>query len=101
MAINLSHRGQYPEAEKLFREAVTTAERTNQPTVLGGAWYSFACGAAVAGHHDEAIEYLRQAIDHGYGELEVISSDANLKSLRGNEQFESLLAKLRNAAAAK
>jgi eukaryotic-like serine/threonine-protein kinase len=103
LAINLSHEGRrYGEAEQLFREAIERARKTNQQGVIALAWYNFACGAAIAGRHDEAIEYLSEAIDHGFEETaDAMVSDPDLKVLRGNVRFEALLAKLRQGTAAK
>jgi non-specific serine/threonine protein kinase/serine/threonine-protein kinase len=64
-AIELSHVGRFGEGEKLFHEAVQTAEKTNRRAARGKAWYNFACGAAIAGRHNEGLEYLGHAIDRG------------------------------------
>ncbi len=103
LGISISHDGQrYTEAERLFREAIERATRTNQPRILALAWYNFACGAAVAGRHDEAIEYLKHAIDNGFEvTAESIASDPDLTSLRGDVRFEALLAKMRRGTVAK
>jgi eukaryotic-like serine/threonine-protein kinase len=101
LAINLSHEGRYGDAEKLFREDIESAGKANQPGVLANAWYNFACGAAVAGRRDEAVEYLRKSIDLGLGGADAIAADPDLKSLQGNAHFEALLAKLRQGAAVK
>jgi hypothetical protein len=68
---------------------------------LPQAWYMFACGAAVAGHRDEAFQYLREAVDHGYSDVTSMKGDADLESLHGDARFEALLAKVRQGAAAK
>ena len=103
LGISISHDGQrYAEAERLFREAIERAMKVNQPRILALAWYNFACGAAVAGRHDEAIEYLNHAIDNGFEvTAESIASDPDLTSLRGNVRFEALLAKVRQGTVAK
>jgi hypothetical protein len=91
-----------------FRRAVTRGHvyrrdrGTGAGRILALAWYNFACGAAVAGRHDEAIKYLNQAVDNGFEvTVESIASDPDLKSLRGNLTFEALLAKMRQGTAAK
>jgi eukaryotic-like serine/threonine-protein kinase len=103
LGISISHDGQrYAEAEQLFREAIERATKANQPRILAQAWYNFACGAAVAGRHDEAIKYLNRAVDNGFEvTVESIASDPDLKSLRGNVAFEALLTKMRQGTAAK
>jgi tetratricopeptide (TPR) repeat protein len=99
-AINLSHEGRYGEAEKLFREVIQTASKANQPGVLSDAWYSFARGATIARHRDEALEYLRQAIHYGFRQPQWMTGDDELKSLRGEPRFEALVAKARQNATA-
>ncbi len=95
----LSHLGRFAEAEKLYREAIQRAGRASQSGVLASAWYNFACGAAIAGHRDEALEYLGQAIDHGYAYPGWMTLDNDLKSLHGDPRFEALVAKVRQANA--
>ena len=99
LAVDLSHEGRYGDAEKLFREATERAGKTNQPGVLANAWYNFACGAAVTGHREEAIDYLRQAIDQGLGGADAAAADPDLKSLHGDPRFEALLSNARDRAA--
>ena len=99
-AIDLSHMGRYSEAEKLFREAIRTAQEANLPKVAADAWYGFACGAALAGHRDEALKYLGQAVDHGSPNADM-ATDNDLKSLHGDPRFEALVARARQHAVAK
>jgi hypothetical protein len=91
-----SRAGQYSEAEKLLREAIQKATKGQQYL-----WYFFACAAALAGRHDEAIEYLGQGIDHGYTsrEVEILANAKELEPLHGDPRFEALVAKARQAAA--
>ena len=100
-AVNLSFQGRYRDAEKEFRWVIQIAGKPNQPKfLLGAAWESFACGAAAAGHRDDAIEYLGQAIDHGYSDPVSIRDDPDLKSLHGDPRFDALLAKASQITAA-
>jgi non-specific serine/threonine protein kinase/serine/threonine-protein kinase len=100
-AVDLSHEGKYGEAEKLFREAIQSAVKSNQPVLIGVAWYNFACGAAVAGRRDEALEYLGRAIDYRNLIPDDIAADSDLRSLHGDPHFDALVAKARAQAAAK
>jgi TPR repeat protein len=38
-------------------------------SLLANAWYDYACAAAVAGHRDQAFEYLQKAADLGDGDI--------------------------------
>ena len=53
---------------------------------------NYACGAAVAGRHDEALRYLGQAVDQGYDAPKWTAVDNDLKSLQGDPRFEALVA---------
>jgi non-specific serine/threonine protein kinase/serine/threonine-protein kinase len=97
----LSRQGRFGDAEALYREAILTAGKTNQPGQIAEAWYNFACGAAIAGRQDAAVEYLGQAIDHGFAAPGEIASDDDLKPLHDDPRFNVLVAKARQAATAK
>ena len=100
IAIDLGHEGRYSEGENLFRQAIQTASKTNQSGVVDMLWYSFGCMAAAAGRRDEALNYLGQAIDHGFRNAQQMETEDDLKSLRNDPRFESLVAKARQPAAA-
>jgi pentatricopeptide repeat protein len=99
LAVDLSHEGRFSEAATLFREALQAAEKSNLPTIAANTWYDFACGAALAGRHSEALEYLRQAIDHGLTNPDSIPADPDLKSLHSDPGFNALVTKARKASA--
>ncbi|MFY9935965.1 MAG: serine/threonine-protein kinase [Silvibacterium sp.] len=98
LAVILSHEARYHEAERLFREAIQTAGKANQPGALANAWYSFACGATIAKRRDEALTYLREAIDTGFMVPDALATDPDLKSLHGDPRFEALIAQARQNA---
>jgi class 3 adenylate cyclase/tetratricopeptide (TPR) repeat protein len=62
----LAHRGGYAEAERLAREAVAIAERTDALNSQGEAFCDLAEVLAAAGRNDEAAAALEQAFDR-YG----------------------------------
>ncbi|HMJ21887.1 MAG TPA: serine/threonine-protein kinase [Terriglobales bacterium] len=100
LALTLSYRNQYGAAKKLFQEAIATAASVQGGPSVSSAWYSFARGAATAGSRDEAFQYLRQAIDNGYSNVESMGSDKELKSLRDEPRFAALIAQARERAKA-
>ena len=91
----LSSEGKYQEAKELYLDLVKKAGEAPGKTTVAGAWYDFACGAAIAGHRDEAFQYLRQALDHGYHDAEHMAKDDDLKSLRNDSRFTALIQELR------
>ncbi len=100
LALNLSRQGHYTDAEKLFREAIEIADKTKQQSAAAQAWYRFACAAALAGHRNDALDYLVHAVDNGFGRPDWIASDSDLKSLHGDPRFEALVARARQNTAA-
>jgi hypothetical protein len=92
-ALGLSREGRYADSEKVFREVIETAEKTNQPATVAEAWYNFACAEAGRGRPDEAFADLNHAIENGLISPGELSSDPELKSLRGDPRFDAVVAK--------
>ena len=53
--------------------------------------YNLACSLALAGQKDEALGALERAIRLGYDDFEHLKRDTDLKSLRDDPRFQSLL----------
>jgi non-specific serine/threonine protein kinase/serine/threonine-protein kinase len=93
MALAYTHR--YAEASQLFRDQI---EKTNNSKGQGDqftVWYDFACAAVAANRPDEALQYLREAINRGYKNADGLMTDPDLKSLRDNPKFQQLVAQLK------
>jgi hypothetical protein len=82
------------EAAPLYERALELSRRVNgeghqQTNALR---YNLACHAALRGHRDNAISYLREALDHGYdgGVYSWILDDPDLASLRGDPEAEAI-----------
>src|SRR5262249_10789728 len=88
------------EAHRLYATRLEAIARTQGNDGLAGAWYDYACGAAIAGQRDEAIDHLRQAISFGYSDSEHMVSDDDLKSLRSDARFEAIVKHAKEHAAA-
>jgi TolB-like protein/Flp pilus assembly protein TadD len=58
----------------------------SDPAVL----YNLACVYAVGGRTEQAIDYLSQAVQNGFGHREWIDTDADLDSLREDPRFKTL-----------
>ena len=54
-------------------------------------WYNLGCSQALTHQYDEAFESLTKAIDLGYGDYDWMKTDPDLKNLRVDPRFESLL----------
>src|SRR5580704_2471775 len=91
LGIALVYNHRYDEAKKLFAATIEKVSKSDDPN-LPLAWYHFACVAAVAHDPEEAVLHLREAVNHGFKNIDRIRTDDDLKSLRGRPSFEALLA---------
>ena len=87
-AMVYNHR--YEEAKKLFADTLEKVTKTQEGNV-SLVWYNFACVAAAAHDRDEAVAHLREAVNHGYKDIDHMRTDEDLKSLRGYTRFEAFL----------
>jgi tetratricopeptide (TPR) repeat protein len=85
----------YPEARKLFFDLIDRQNASGAKGNRWSAWYGLACVAMAANRPDDALQYLREAIDRGYKNTDRLIADDDLKSLRANTKFQQLIAELR------
>jgi len=66
---------------------------------LGWAWrgtlYNLACGCALLGRKDEALRYLREAVEAGFVNIDHLEEDSDLDSIRAMPGFTDLMRKLK------
>src|SRR5437899_9245258 len=60
-----------------------------------GTLYSLGCLSALRGSRVEALDWLGQAVAHGYAHVDTMAGDSDLRHLRGDPAFESLVARTR------
>lgn len=53
--------------------------------------YNYACSLALLNKKEEALDFLKQAIRHGYSDFLHISQDPDLKTLREEPKFAEIL----------
>jgi len=90
LATAMVYNHRYEEAKKLFADSLEKVTKTQEGNV-SLVWYNFACVAAAAHDRDEAVAHLREAVNHGYKDIDHIRTDEDLKSLRGYPRFEAFL----------
>jgi serine/threonine protein kinase len=100
-AMCVSREGRYADAEKIFRDVIQTAEQTNQPATVAEAWYNLASAEAARGRADEAFADLGRAVGDGLISAGELSADPELKSLHADPRFNSVVARAREAGAAR
>jgi tetratricopeptide (TPR) repeat protein len=82
--------GQPERALSLFHQILT-----NDPSA--GNYYDAACIYSLLNRQQEAIDYLRIAMEKGYRNIHHIDHDADLDNIRETEEFGQLMAKYRKA----
>ena len=92
----LAHDHRYREASKLFQDAIEKASDSQTQSI---EWYMYATVAAVAGHPEDAIQYLQNAIKLGYKSANGILADETLKTLHTNPKFQQLVAEIKKPLA--
>jgi tetratricopeptide (TPR) repeat protein len=91
----MAYTDRYPEARKLFLDLIDTQNASGGKGNRWSAWYGLACVAMAANRPDDALQYLREAIDHGYRNTDRLIADDDLKNLHANPRFQQLVAQLR------
>jgi non-specific serine/threonine protein kinase/serine/threonine-protein kinase len=91
---SLAYSHRYAEASELFRGVI--AQQNDSPNSVNRweAWYGFACVAIAANRPDDALQYLREAVDRGFNGADGLMADEELKELRHSPRFRELVAKI-------
>ena len=92
----LTKTGDYKGAESTFQEVLAIERRfkgEEHPDV-GGGFYNLACVSALQGEREEALHYLREALDRGFSG-DGIMNDTDLASLQGDPEFEAIVQEVR------
>ncbi len=100
LALLYYYQGRHSPAETLFTRAVaiqTANLPENHPELINNL-YNLACLSALQGKREQAIDYLRQAVDRGFASA-FVAEDPDLGSLHGDPGFEALVARVRARAA--
>ena len=92
----LAYSDRYAEATKLFRDSIGKQDNFVGLGSRFSVWYSFACAAVAANHTDDALQYLREAINRGYKDADIMMNDDDLKALRPNPKFQELIAAIKH-----
>jgi serine/threonine protein kinase len=95
----MAHNHHYAEASKLFRDMIEKEGNSAGPGDHWTVWYDFACVAVAANHPDDALQYLHDAVNRGYKDVDGLMADDDLKSLRQNPHFQDLVAELKRPPA--
>jgi eukaryotic-like serine/threonine-protein kinase len=104
LALTLAREGRYAEAEKLARQALEARRHALGPEHpdVGSSTYGLACIAALNGESEKALALLRESFEHGLPTAAAVAAenDPDLKALRGDPRFDTLVAYAKDRAAA-
>ena len=96
-----SVQGRYAEADRLLRDALEREIRQfgtgHSETV--NTMYNLACLSSKRGDRRAALDWVEQAVAHGWSAADQLAEDGDLKPLRGLPAFEAALARARDNAA--
>jgi tetratricopeptide (TPR) repeat protein len=83
------------DKDKNYREAIKLFKRIyyNYPKSKMGAIsaYNAACGYALSGQKEEALDWLELSVKSGYADFDHLRQDADLDALRGEKRYKKLL----------
>ena len=94
LALILAHEKRSAESDALFKKAVAASAKA-EGTLAANVFYAYGEGMAILGRPDEAIDHLKQAIDHGFSNKQEMSLDENLRPLQTDRRFEAMLGEMR------
>ena len=94
-AVNIARNGYFAHGRGEFAEALAFYEKSLAlGQVPDQVYWAAACDAAMIGQSDKAINYLIQAIDHGFDDVDQIQASKFLVSLHDTEAWKDILKKL-------
>jgi tetratricopeptide (TPR) repeat protein len=97
------YRGQHRRADayRLTRDTIDDRRRAlgDEAPSVRYALYDLACFAALNGNRVEALDWLTQAADAGWHDIDLTVQAPDLESLRGDDEFEIQVERIRDNAA--
>lgn len=78
----------YREAVKLFKRIYYNYPKSRIGSISA---YNVACGYALAGSKEEAIDWLEYSVKGGYNDFDHLRKDSDLDSLRNEKRYKKLL----------
>ncbi len=100
LAIVVASQGRITEAEPLFLELLEKQRRVLGENTIETAntLYCLGCMRARRGDRAGALDWLSQAVAHGYSHGDDMAGDPDLKSLYGDPAFDAIVARAGNNA---
>ena len=102
LATTLAYEKKSDESIALFEKLLEAASKAEGPA-LRDARYQYAAGLSILGRKDEAFQQLDEAVKAGFDDADQLSTDDDMKPLRSDPRFQTLVdeIKKKHAAASK
>lgn len=98
LATTLAYEKRANEAISLYEKAVENSAKAERPLQIQ-ARYTYAGGLCILGRPDDAMRKLQDAVKLGFRNADQLAAEEDLKSLRNDPRFQSLLAEMRKQPA--
>ncbi len=86
--IKLHEAKKFDDSTLLFKKIYYRFPKTRIANISA---YNVACGFALAGKKDEALDWLETSVREGYNDYDHMRADADLDSLRNERRYKKLL----------
>jgi serine/threonine protein kinase/Tfp pilus assembly protein PilF len=83
----------YAPAEPIYRDLLEARKRVlgiSHPDTLW-SFYNLGCLASLQGKRQDALGYLREAVDHGFADADTFGRDADLAPLKNDPEFQRIV----------
>ena len=90
LATTLAYEKKADESIALFEKLLESASKAEGPA-LSDAHYQFAAGLSILGRKDDSFRQLDAAVKAGFDDADQLSTDDDLKPLRGDARFAALV----------
>jgi tetratricopeptide (TPR) repeat protein len=83
----------YAPAEPIYRDLLDARKRVlgvSHPETLW-SFYNLGCLEALQGKRQEALGYLRAAVEHGFADVDTFGRDPDLASLKNDPEFQRIV----------
>ena len=99
LATTLAYEKRTDESIALFEKLLEAASKAEGPA-LRDAHYQYAAGLSILGRKDEAFRQLEEAVKAGFEDADQLSTDDDMKPLRGDPRFAAVVDEVKKKQAA-
>lgn len=86
----LWRQGDYVKAIPILEELRTYPKAREMDWAWQAVFYNLACGYSLLGQKEKAVDFLREAVEAGYTDLQHMESDTDLDSIRSTQGYKQI-----------